>query len=517
MRLTGSKKSLNWLITLMTISLLGVTGIQAYWLNNAYRLEEEKFDQEVSRAMEGVALRLETLEAINFLSDNIKLEPFFNSSDNPMMGIEGRGDSSLRIQTAEGTYSVAIRLGEDSINVYENQTEKLPGLYYSTKDTSYRVAFADRQKLQGKFNTMDRIFNQLVLRTIDRSQGSVVARVRERHLDSILTYEFKSSGIDLPFHYKVEEDDQAVFVSEGWVEPDSTDEFHQAALFPNDFFNRATLKVSFVGETNYLLRSIWLTLLVSLLFTGAMIYTFGRTLSFSVRQKRISEIKTDFINNMTHEFKTPIATINLAIDSLKNPKVLQDEERVKYYSELIRQENNRMNMQVEGVLRMALMDKKEMDFKVEAIPATEVVQDCLKHIHLQLESRKGQLQTHFRDKGALVKMDKNHFSNAVINLLDNALKYSKGVPHIEVFTERSERHFILIVSDRGIGMSKEEQKHIFDRFYRVESGNIHNIKGHGLGLSYVHGVVEAHDGKIEVNSEKGKGSTFYLYLPLADN
>lgn len=516
-KITGSKRSLSWLIILMTISLLGVTGIQAYWLNNAYRLEQEKFEQQVARVLDGVADRIEALEALNLLNENIELEPYLKSNQGALMGVEGGlRDSSMKIRSAEGTYSVAIRLGEDSINVYENQTENLPGLFYSSKDTNYRIAFAERQKLEGKFKTMDKVFDQLLLRTLDKNSGKVKNRLTEKQLDSLLDFELGLAGVDLDYEYKVVEDGEAVYRSEGWPRDSSANEAYEASLFPNDFFNRASLLVIFEGETSYILRNLWITLVISFLFTAAMIYTFGRTLSFSIRQKRISEIKTDFINNMTHEFKTPIATINLAIDALRNPKVLSDEKRVHHYSELIRQENNRMNMQVEGVLRMALMDKRELDFNFEKLAAQEIVNESLKQLTLQIESHQTEVQTDFRDGGAEVMVDRTHFANVVLNLLDNALKYSSGKPRIELVSEKSQNHYILMISDNGIGMSREEQKHIFDRFYRVASGNIHTIKGHGLGLSYARGVIEAHGGRIEVQSEKGKGSTFYIYLPLAD-
>ncbi|MDZ7847640.1 MAG: HAMP domain-containing sensor histidine kinase [Owenweeksia sp.] len=289
---------------------------------------------------------------------------------------------------------------------------------------------------------------------------------------------------------------------------------HQAALFPNDFFGQSKLLVSFPGKTNYLLSSMWITLVISLIFTLAIIYTFYRTVSYSLQQKRISDIKTDFINNMTHEFKTPIATINLAIDALRNPKVIRDEKRVQHYSEVIRQENSRMNLQVESVLRMALMNKQELELNYEMLRLDDVLDGCIDHISLQLENRNGQLHKEYRDGGVELLADRNHLSNAIINLLDNAIKYSHNSPVLGLVTERTREQVILIVSDQGVGITREEQKHIFDRFFRVESGNIHNIKGHGLGLSYARGIIEAHGGKIEVESEKNRGSRFYVFLPL---
>lgn len=510
MKMSRSRKRVNWLIALMTVSLLGITGIQAYWLNNSYKLEEEKFDQQVAEALSGVARRLETLETINFLYDNFQLEPFFNREVNSYINERYVQDSSLLIEGSSGRFSIAVRMEDDSIEVHENQMENTPGIRYSNKDTTYRITLSEREKIAMRIKRMDAVFNQMIRSSINRRMG-VKSRMTEQHLDSILGFELHVHGINIPYEYSVVEDNKIILTSQNWEEKP---EAHMAALFPYDFYGKSSLLVNFPGKTNYLLGSMWLTLLISLLFTSAIIFTFARTLSYTLQQKRISEIKTDFINNMTHEFKTPIATINLAIDALKNPKVINDPVRVEHYSQVIRQENNRMNLQVESVLRMALMDKKELDLNFEPVVMTAVIDECIRHIQLSLESKGGHLEKRYKDGDIVLKVDKNHISNTVINILDNAVKYSLGSPEIQVVTEHTREYFILIISDKGEGMSREEQKHIFDRFYRVSSGNIHDIKGHGLGLSYAQGIVHAHGGKIEVESEKGKGSTFYIYLPL---
>ncbi len=518
MKLANSKKRINWLIALMTVSLIGITGIQAYWLNNSYNLEAEKFDQQVSEALEGVASRLETLETINFLRNNFRLEPFFSAQTHEIGELRSK-DSIYRVSDSEGSYQISVSMSDDSIEVLENRTEiRFENSFFPDSSQHFISSGADSRygKIELKLKRMDAVFNQLVQHSFNRKMG-LRNRMDQKTLDSILDFELRSKGIDIPYRYVVVENDRNVMGDHEFrrasVLPKS-ELVHQAALFPNDLFGHSTLMVFFSGKTNYLLRSMWLTFLVSLVFTAAIIFTFARTLSYTLQQKRISDIKTDFINNMTHEFKTPIATINLAIDALRNPKVINDPGRIEHYSKVIKQENNRMNLQVESVLRMALMDKKELELNFEPVIISDLLDECISHIQLSLESKNGRLERSFHDNETELSVDPNHFSNCVINILDNAVKYSIQAPSIKVVTELTRSNLIIIISDKGVGMSKDEQKHIFDRFFRVSSGDIHNIKGHGLGLSYARGIIEAHGGRIDVESEKGKGSKFYIYLPL---
>ncbi len=518
----SGRKRISWLIALMTLSLLGISGIQAYWITNAYNIKEEKFDQEVAEALSHVSQRLETLESVNFLFESFEIKPFFSSRVNPFIELKGGNDSSLIVmrkqQKSKFNFSMQIdgdtvvKLLSDprgsSVQTYIKKKKRLNGTVLERKEN---IVYQDGSDLIAKkAEQLDGILQKMILHEV-RSQVNIEKRLSEENLDSILDFELKQKGINIPFEFVVLDNDVPILSSENWT---SSGEKHIATLFPNDFFSNRLLMVSFPGKANYLLSSLWLTLFASILLTSAMGYTFYRTVNYFLRQKRISEIKTDFINNMTHEFKTPIATINLAIDALKNPKVISDQSKIQHYSEVIRQENQRMNMQVESVLRMALMEKKELELNMEKEDVRGLIEEAISHIRLNLESKGGRLQTFYNDQRSQLWMDKNHFINTIINILDNAIKYSNGAPEVKIVTETSTDYFIIVISDKGVGMSKEEQKHIFDRFYRVSSGNIHNIKGHGLGLSYAKGIIEAHKGRIEVESEKGMGSKFYIYLPI---
>lgn len=225
-------------------------------------------------------------------------------------------------------------------------------------------------------------------------------------------------------------------------------------------------------------------------------------------------MKTDFINNMTHEFKTPIATISLAADSIASPKVITDEGKINRFVGIIRQENKRMLQQVEKVLQMALIDKKDFQLKISEVDMHELIRQAVDHLSLQVQQREGNIDVRLEADTAIIEGDHTHLSNVIHNLLDNANKYSSGSPEIMISTVNSNEGILVHVEDKGIGMTKEDQKHIFDKFYRVHTGNLHDVKGFGLGLSYVKAITSAHQGYIDVKSEPGKGSKFSIYLPL---
>ena len=224
-------------------------------------------------------------------------------------------------------------------------------------------------------------------------------------------------------------------------------------------------------------------------------------------------MKTDFINNMTHEFKTPIATISLAADSIMSPMVISSKDKITRFSNIIKQENKRMLSQVEKVLQMALIDKKEFTLKVSDVDMHQVIREAIENVNLQVQKRGGQITTDLQAGRPMIQGDATHLSNVIHNLLDNANKYSPEVPEISVHTRNVKGGLEVIVEDKGIGMSKEERKQIFEKFYRVPTGNLHDVKGFGLGLSYVKAITDAHEGKVSVESEPGKGSSFILFLP----
>ncbi|HEV8286218.1 MAG TPA: HAMP domain-containing sensor histidine kinase [Chitinophagaceae bacterium] len=282
-------------------------------------------------------------------------------------------------------------------------------------------------------------------------------------------------------------------------------------LSPNEM-----LIVIVMNYQTMVFESLWLPIVSAIVFTLLIMASFYLTVRTMLRQKKLSEIKNDFINNMTHEFKTPLATISLAVDALKNDKVASNKEKMNYFSTIIKEENKRMNRQVETILKAALLDKQEVQLLKRPIHTHQVIKDVVENFTLQLEEKNGKAELLLNAENDLIDGDEIHFSNLINNLIDNSIKYSKEdqPPLIKITTQSTERNLVIVIEDNGIGMNKETVKRVFEKFYRAHTGNIHNVKGFGLGLSYVKTMVEAHGGEIKVDSVLGRGSTFTLEFPL---
>lgn len=303
---------------------------------------------------------------------------------------------------------------------------------------------------------------------------------------------------------------------------------HQFFLYPlspqsgSNFENLAPDEMLWVvvpNLTGIVFKDMQSYIVMAILFTLFIFGVFYFTIHTMLRQKKLSEIKNDFINNMTHEFKTPIATISLAVDALKNEKVQRDTSKMSYFSSIIKEENQRMNRQVETILKSALMDRQEVQLNLKPLHVHQIINDVADNFILRLQEKNGTLETHLDAENDLIEGDEVHISNLVNNLMDNAVKYSKDdvPPRICLTTSSNGKKFIVKIEDNGIGMSRETLKRIFEKFYRAHTGNIHNVKGFGLGLSYVKTVVEAHEGHIKPESTLGKGSCFTIDFPLKES
>lgn len=297
-----------------------------------------------------------------------------------------------------------------------------------------------------------------------------------------------------------------------------------AAILPPDTENMLELREPFEHliviipklKLQVLESMLWMVIF-AVVFTLIILTAFGVTIQALLRQKKLSEIKTDFINNMTHEFKTPLATISLAVDALRNEKVLAQPEKMSYFSGIIKEENKRMNKHVETILQAALLDKQELKVDMKKVNTHQLIESALNNYQLQILDKSGKVELKFDAKNDVIIADENHFTNLLSNLLDNAIKYSKENLVLRVSTCNTSKNLQIKIQDNGIGMNKETAKRIFEKFYRAHTGNLHNVKGFGLGMSYVKTVIDVHKGKIKVDSTLGKGTCFTVEVPLASN
>ncbi|MEN9640763.1 MAG: hypothetical protein RLZZ262_2632, partial [Bacteroidota bacterium] len=274
------------------------------------------------------------------------------------------------------------------------------------------------------------------------------------------------------------------------------------------------LKVFFPNERRYLIGSMWLMLVTSGVLLLVIMLLFSFSIGTIYKQKKLSDIKNDFINNMTHELKTPIATISLACEALNDPDMQKSETGMKSYLSMINEENKRLGILVENVLRTSVFENGDMKLRLRSLHVHSIIEQAIQNIDIQFKKRKGQLITKLMAEDPTIEGDDLHITNVIYNLIDNAVKYTEGSPEVLITTRNDPGGISISFQDNGIGISKENLKKIFDKLYRVPTGNIHNVKGFGLGLSYVKGVVEKHGGHVSVQSELKKGSTFTIYLPF---
>jgi two-component system phosphate regulon sensor histidine kinase PhoR len=342
-------------------------------------------------------------------------------------------------------------------------------------------------------------------------------RLNSYELEVILQRSFIERNIITPFEFGVFSDGLATKVSSNnYIENQKGPQYSVPLFLENEGVNTYDLVVSFPEKNSYLSSSIVGITFLSLALTLLIIIVCAYSIYEIVQQKKISEIKSDFINNMSHEFKTPIATINLAIDALKNKNVKDDSEKVDRYLTMVREENKRMQEQVENVLMISQLDRGTTPLEIQSHAINKLVEEAISHVALIIKSKNGNLKSMLTAENQNVDVDKSHFMNVFVNLLDNAIKYSLEAPRVEVKTFNEAGNWVFEIKDHGIGMDSDTMKLIFKKFYRQQGGNIHNIKGHGLGLSYVKKIVELHNGTIHADSVKGEGTTFRVCLPLVN-
>jgi two-component system, OmpR family, phosphate regulon sensor histidine kinase PhoR len=392
----------------------------------------------------------------------------------------------------------AVQLQE---NIFDNKVRValksvVNGLFETKLDTAAVVPFCGKGCGMGEANFPSRINTEL--------------------LDSLIRNEFASMQIDKDYEYGIYNPEKRTFHaghSDKYRDElyDSRHFVSLSCLYRSDAY---VLGAYFPNERSMLYMRILKWMVMSILFLGVLIIGFTYTILSFLKQKKLSEMKTDFVNNMTHEFKTPIATISLASEMLMNPQVSGAEDRIRKYASIIYDENLRLKNQVEQVLRIAVLDKGEITLKLQKVDLHEIIAQSVRNSSLAIRERNGSVRLNLQASESEVIADRMHIENILTNLLDNANKYSSDAPEITVNTRSTETGVLVVVTDKGIGISPENHKHVFKKLFRVHTGNVHDVKGFGLGLFYVKTMVEAHGGFIRLNSELGQGSSFEFFLPF---
>ena len=516
-----NKKLFVLLISLMSLSLLGIVFVQGYWIVNAYQTKQEQFTINIRQVLLSVTKKIQLRETEAYYlvySDNVEnIEVPDNTTFTELV-------YKIQNKSTQETYLFSDGILEQDYKLSSGFFDNVLDSIHFKKLTNRKVKTKISEGLDGISKTETKIESFSRMTDYERSQFESVTReaasmtpiykrVTAEEIQNLIESELNERGLNSDFEFAVYGNniETKVRSKDYKLEPEST---YIVPLFVNDPNNKYELYVDFSGRTKLVWSSIMGMAILSLVFTSIIILAYASAISQIYKQRQISEIKSDFINNMTHEFKTPIATINLALDSLKNPKVKDNRDFLERYLGMIRDENRRMHAQVENVLRISKLEKNELNLPKESVDLQEIVLEAINHVGLIVEDRGGYIKTHFGAIENKILANRSHLTNVIVNILDNAIKYSQDAPKIDVYSENVKNNIVLKVRDQGQGMSKLVLKRIFEKFYREHTGDIHNVKGHGLGLAYVKSILDDHDAEIFVESEKDKGSTFILKLHL---
>ncbi|MAE08186.1 MAG: hypothetical protein CL661_05440 [Bacteroidetes bacterium] len=562
------KKRFQIILFLMIISLFGLIFIQWLWIKYAIETEKARFDLLVYESMKSALAKVERKKVYDFIDEKIELpKPSIIKSETleeltkiseviSVIEVPKISNLKYKIDFDDKTQDYIDLLSDldtisllapkkynhkDDVYFLDNEAQIIKKdlkemehdiihiedkheymMFFKNKDSLKRILDIERDKLRVEKEELVKhkieIFNENIEQwVLEYSLEDNINYLKDRMLkyNHHISDALENNGINITFNYQLikEENDTTIVVSSSTEDSELLPDKYRTEVYPDDIFTKNLyLVISFPGKNAHIYKKVYILVVGSVIFTLIIILTFGSTLYYILKQKKLSEIKSDFINNMTHEFKTPIATIGLAADALESPKVMGVEKSTVYYLKIIRQENKRMNNQVERVLQMALIEQGKLQIALQETDVHEIIQNCVDVAKFSIKKNVGKISSSLRATNFILNIDEVHFANVMNNLFDNAIKYTNKTPDILVETYNQQNMLCIRVSDNGVGMTKDVQMHIFDKFYRKPMGNIHNIKGFGLGLSYVKAVIEAHKGSISVMSEPDNGSTFTIML-----
>lgn len=521
----------------MSLAMVGLIIVQAYWIGNAIDIKEKQFSQLVTKALSDVSEKIRQQETVFHIIDEIEpidttqtweeysrvevqvsaseyLEEFSVQmhENKPKIKVHSEGVQIYQRSTPEGDHSNITIITEDTNQLGERPRVIVDseGVHTITWISPGRI----RQEIEHQM-AEDQVFLDRIISRMMISPLSINERFNPELLDKIIRKSLVNNGIDLDYEYAVLGDNLDIALISDHYSPDSNNDYFSAELFPDDLFNNTGyLSLYFPGQKNFIFRSLGFMTISSIILTLLIILSFITTIYIIFRQKRLSEIKTDFINNMTHELKTPISTISLASQMINDPSIPAESKNMSKISRIIEDESKRLGYQVEKVLQMAIFDRGKIKLKLKLTDVNDLILSVINNFTIQVDKLGGRITGELNASDCQLKIDTVHFTNVISNLVDNGVKYSLGKPEILVSTENMNGKLLIRVKDNGIGIKKEDQRRIFEKFYRVPTGNIHNVKGFGLGLSYVKKIVEEHQGTITLRSEVNKGAEFEICLPM---
>jgi len=536
-----NKYRFQFLVVLMSLALLGITLIQLYWISTTYENKDDQFQHMVNLTIGKVVDRVQEKERYDFQKklidyknktgktpDQTEVRKIFYTEKNVETNEEIVYTNIISVENFKDINfgKTFIDSASGSKKDYKNYISSRKTEIYHGKPTYIDGVSSSVHRSLNTQNQPDEVIEKtgnvddLDKIVINTTYYDVVSaypiedRLNNNLLNTLIKQELANNKLPTNFEYAVFNNSLGTSIKSGNFVFNDKNTYSVPILTDVENHSKYQLYISFPQKSKFLFSDLLPFILISLLFTVVIIAAYYSAIRQLITQRQISEIKNDFINNMTHEFKTPIATINLALDAIKNPKIINDEEKVLRYIQMIRDENKRMHAQIENILRISKLEKKELDIPKEKVELTEVLEVAIDHVSLLIEDREGTLNTHFNTTRDSVLINPTHFTSVFVNILDNAIKYSHNAPVIDIYTENIKDTIVVKIKDQGSGMSKTATKKIFDKFYREHTGDLHNVKGHGLGLAYVKQIVDDHNAQVYVESEKGKGSTFIIKIPL---
>ena len=523
------KSSFFVLVTVMSLALIGAISVQGYWIKQSITLKEDQFNNAVSDVLIETSQKIAQREVSDYYEEFLKLKDSVGNPDKAHYKNFFFFDKDLNTnettfyahEILEQDYSVANKMfdngfGRDSSLIRAYVSERTKMVYredFGIDGKRTTITPITKLAISGKLTEYDRVILEDVLKERARLVP-IHERISVQELVLALDRAFELRGIDIDYEFGVYSNQLPTKIKSSGFEYSSVNPYKVPLFTDNEGNSDFSLHVTFPQKSTFLWRSILGTAVLSGVFSLLILLVFVSAIYQWIKQKKLSEIKSDFINKMIHEFKTPIATINLAVEALRNPKIAGDAEKFARYTQMIKEENKRMNEQVENVLQISKLDKNQLDLIRQEVDFHDIIEDAIAAVSLILDNSGGYIHTHLSANPSVVSVSEMHMTNVVVNILENAVKYSGESPKIDVYTQNKGGKLLISIKDQGPGMSKQVLKQIFEKFYRETTGDLHNIKGHGLGLAYVKKIVELHKGQVYAESEKGKGSTFHVELPL---